>query len=81
MVHSSETDITLAAPPVGTVNCPMDTGAITLIAFAYPDTPDIDLWWKSDGCQIIDNGRLAAWRLANSSFGAFQQEFSDLTAE
>lgn len=77
----SANNIDLAAPPAGTVSCPMDTGAVTLIAFAYPDTPDIDLWWKSDGCQIIDNGRLAAWQLANPSFGAFQKAFNDLTAE
>lgn len=76
---ASANKVDLAAPPAGAVNCPMDTGAVIIIAFAYPDAPDVDLWWKSDGCQTIDNGRLGASQLANSSFGAFQQVFKGLT--
>jgi hypothetical protein len=32
----SANKISIAAPPAGAVNCPMDTRAVTIIAFAYP---------------------------------------------
>jgi hypothetical protein len=76
----SANKLSLAAPPAGVVNCPMDTGAVTIIAFAYPHSPDVDLWWKADGCQHIDNGRIGASQLGSPSFGAFQQMFATLTA-
>jgi hypothetical protein len=72
--------ISIAAPPAGAVNCPMDTGGVTIIAFAYPASIDVDLWWKSDGCQLIDNGRIGASQLASPSFAAFQQVFKSITA-
>jgi hypothetical protein len=76
----SANKISIAAPPAGAVNCPMDTGAVTIIAFAYPASTDVDLWWKSDGCQLIDNGRIGASQLASPSFAAFQQVFKSITA-
>jgi hypothetical protein len=58
----------------------MDTGAVTVIAFAYPASTDVELWWKSDGCQLIDKGRIGASQLASPSFAAFQQVFTSITA-
>jgi hypothetical protein len=58
--------------PTGTVNCPDDDESTTVIALAYSDTPDIDLWYKDSGCQTLDNGRLRVYEVGNSMFyGAF----------
>jgi hypothetical protein len=58
--------------PTGPVNCPDDDESTTVIAFAYSDAPDIDLWFKDSGCQTLDNGRLRVYEVGNSMFyGAF----------
>jgi hypothetical protein len=60
------------AHTTGSSSCPGDDGSTSVIAFAYTDAPDIDLWFKDSGCQTLDNGRLRAFETANPNFyGAF----------
>ena len=42
----------------GTTSCPMDDGSVTVIAFAYPGRPDVDLWFARTGCQSLSNGSI-----------------------
>jgi hypothetical protein len=37
-------------------SCPMDDGSIVVIALSYPSRADVDLWWRSAGCQWVSNG-------------------------
>jgi hypothetical protein len=61
--------------PIGSVNCPADTGAFAILAFSYPHHPDVNLWWNTTGCQSIDNGRIGASQIGSPSFGEFQAAF------
>jgi hypothetical protein len=36
--------------------CPMDDGAVALLAFSYPGRPDVDLWAQLSGCTVVGNG-------------------------
>lgn len=56
------------APPAGVTPCPADFGAVALIGFAYPERPDVGLWYHASGCQSIDNGRTGAFETGNPSF-------------
>jgi hypothetical protein len=60
----------------GTNGCPSDTGDVTVIALAYRDSPPVDLWWRTSGCQTIDNGAGEAEQVGNDSFGRFQSTFA-----
>lgn len=62
----------------GSVGCPDDTGDVTVIAFGYPHSPPLDLWWRTTGCQTIDNGAVEAEQIANDSFGGFQATFAEV---
>jgi hypothetical protein len=37
-------------------HCPMDDGAVALLAFSYPGRPDVDLWAQLTGCAVVGNG-------------------------
>ncbi|MCL2783489.1 MAG: hypothetical protein FWD80_05900, partial [Propionibacteriaceae bacterium] len=37
-------------------SCPMDDGAFTVVAFAFGDRLDFDLWVKTNGCATVANG-------------------------
>lgn len=51
----------------GETSCPMDDGSVTVIVFAYPGRPDVDLWFARTGCQQLGNGRILT---AAGNFGA-----------
>jgi hypothetical protein len=36
--------------------CPMDDGAVAVLAFSYPGRPDVDLWAQLNGCTLVGNG-------------------------
>lgn len=36
--------------------CPMDDGAVAVVAFSYPGRPDVDLWAQLSGCAVVGNG-------------------------
>jgi hypothetical protein len=59
--------IDLAAPS-GTFSCPLDVGAAATVGFSYPDRVDVGLWYRTSGCQTLDNGRIGAFEGANPSF-------------
>jgi hypothetical protein len=59
--------IDLTSPP-GSASCPADDGEVTLIGLAYADRADVGLWYKSSGCQTLDNGRIGAAEIGNPSF-------------
>lgn len=63
----------------GSVGCPSDTGNVTVIDFDYIDSPPVDLWWHSTGCQTIGNGVTEAEQMANDSFARFQTVFAAMT--
>ncbi|MCL2465133.1 MAG: hypothetical protein FWF28_08720 [Micrococcales bacterium] len=44
--------------PGETYNCPMDDGAVTVVAFSYAARPDVALWVKTNGCQTVSNGSI-----------------------
>jgi hypothetical protein len=48
-------------------NCPMDDGAVALVAFSYPGRPDVDLWAQLAGCAVVGNGYILG---AGSSIAA-----------
>jgi hypothetical protein len=52
----------------GMTNCPMDTGLVRIFVFTYRAAPDVDLWWKADGCQTLDNGFRIGIEGGNPSF-------------
>jgi hypothetical protein len=42
-------------------NCPPESGGVTIVAFAYPNGPDADIWWNNSGCQNADNGHVEVY--------------------
>jgi hypothetical protein len=46
--------------------CPMDDGAVALLALSYPGRPDVDLWAQLSGCTPVGNGYIlgAGWDIA-----------------
>jgi hypothetical protein len=38
----------------------MDDGSVTVLVFAYPRKPDVDLWFARTGCQQLSNGSILA---------------------
>ena len=42
------------------VNCPMDDGSMSVLAFTYPGRADVDLWDVPRGCQSLSNGFITA---------------------
>ncbi len=64
-----------AVPP--NAHCPAERPSASIIAFAYANAPDVDLWFKDSGCQTIDNGRVKASEIANPPFdGPFESLIS-----
>jgi hypothetical protein len=64
-----------AVPP--NAHCPADRPSASIIAFAYANAPDVDLWFKDSGCQTLDNGRVKASAIANPPFdGPFESLIS-----
>lgn len=41
-------------------SCPFDDAAATVLAFAYPGRPDVDIWYYPGGCAVIANGVIRA---------------------
>jgi hypothetical protein len=54
--------------PSGTFSCPADVGEVALVGFSYPDRADAGLWYRTTGCQTLDNGRIGAFEDGNPSF-------------
>lgn len=54
--------------PFGSSGCPADVGLVTVIGLAYAGRADVGLWYKSSGCQTLDNGRIGAFEGGNPSF-------------
>ena len=52
--------------PAGSVDevyhCPIDVGAVTLVAFGYRNRADVDLWVGGSGCATTANGFVTAAR-------------------
>jgi hypothetical protein len=70
------------ATPSGVANCPADFDSASVIAFAYPDRPDVDLWFHDSGCPTLDNGRLTAYMVGNPSFyGSFEPLIEQLSPQ
>jgi|HubBroStandDraft_6_1064221.scaffolds.fasta_scaffold355586_2 hypothetical protein len=53
---------------VGAFHCPADFGEVAIIGFAYDGKADIGLWYRTTGCQTLDNGRIGAFEGGNPSF-------------
>ena len=53
---------------VGAFHCPADFGEVAVIGFAYPGKTDVGLWYRTTGCQTLDNGRIGAFDGGNPSF-------------
>lgn len=70
--------VSLQSPPSGAVNCPDDAASFAIIALGFSGSPDEDLWWKTSGCQTVDNGTVGASETANNSFFNFQKAASGL---
>gem|GEM_PF-5348565 len=60
--------IDLSVQPSGPVSCPADFGTVTTIGFSYPNQSDVGLWYKTSGCQTLDNGHQRAYEGGNPSF-------------
>jgi hypothetical protein len=56
-----------------TRHCPAGFGAVSVIAFAYPGRPDVDLWNTDDGCTFVGNGHV------RNDFGGLPDEPSSAT--
>lgn len=63
----------------GSAACPEDAGTVDVLAFrrASP-AADSDLWWRTSGCQTLDDGVERTDQLGNPSFGGFQRLFARL---
>jgi hypothetical protein len=53
---------------VGGFSCPADLGEIAVIELAYSGRPGVGLWYRTTGCQTLDNGRIGAYEGGNPSF-------------
>lgn len=67
----------------GDVGCPAEHfGAITIIALHYEDGPDVDVWYKTSGCQTLRNGITYRGEVANKSFyDGFRSVFDGIVSE
>lgn len=65
----------------GGVSCPADYGTVTIIEFhSASRSRDIDLWWRTSGCQTLDDGVVRTTQAGNPSFGRFQSAFEQVTS-
>lgn len=55
-------------PSVGVFACPNDDGSVAVIGLAYGGRADVGLWYRTSGCQTLDNGRIGAFEGGNRSF-------------
>ncbi len=55
-------------PSVGTFACPSGDGSVAVIGLAYGGRADVGLWYRTSGCQTLDNGRIGAFEGGNPSF-------------
>ncbi len=53
---------------VGAFHCPADFGEVAVIGFEYQGKADVGLWYRTTGCQTLDNGRIGAFEGGNPSF-------------
>lgn len=53
---------------VGVVMCPADLGSVAVIGLTYAGRADVGLWYRTSGCQTLDNGRIGAFEVGNPSF-------------
>jgi hypothetical protein len=54
--------------PHGVTSCPAAIGSASIIAFSYPQAPDVDVWFSDSGCRTLDNGFIGAFEPGNPSF-------------
>ena len=54
--------------PTGTFSCPADFNSVAIIVLRYPPRSDVDIWYKTSGCQTLDNGYVSAFEGGNPSF-------------
>jgi hypothetical protein len=52
---------------VGAFSCPADFGDVAVLGFAYHGKADVGLWYRTTGCQTVDNGRIGAFEGGNPS--------------
>jgi hypothetical protein len=57
---SQMASLPLSQPAAEVVICPMDDGSAEVLALAYPDRPDVDLWVALNGCGGVSNGYITA---------------------
>jgi hypothetical protein len=53
---SQMASLPLSHPEGEVASCPMDDGSAEVLALAYPDLPDVDLWVALNGCGGVSNG-------------------------
>jgi hypothetical protein len=75
---ASVIDSISTAGPQGVTSCPSTDFSATIIAFAYRDAPDVDLWFSDSGCRTLDNGLIGAFENGNPRF---YQTFESLINE
>lgn len=54
--------------PTGLSSCPAQFATATIIAFAYANGSNADIWYEDSGCQMLDNGFLASSELGDPAF-------------
>lgn len=59
--------VRIGGPP-GETHCPADFGSVAIIVLRYADRDDVDLWYRTSGCQTLDNGHVSAFEGGNPSF-------------
>jgi hypothetical protein len=71
------------APLTGAVSCPADFyGAVTIIAFTYPNDRTIDLQFHTAGCRTLSNGYVVANEVEHSAFyDGFEGVFASLAPQ
>lgn len=54
--------------PKGMFSCPADFESLAIIVLHYAAGSDVDIWYRTTGCQTLDNGYILAFEGANPSF-------------
>lgn len=50
-------------------SCPEDPGpVVTILVFGYSQHSDVDIWYRQNGCQSLDNGHRGADFITNPPF-------------
>jgi hypothetical protein len=54
--------------PKGMFSCPADFESLAIIVLHYAAGSGVDIWYRTTGCQTLDNGYVLAFEGANPSF-------------